>query len=812
MVLTPTTEIVPVEPANIPEELKSNPRWCVWRPTLNEQGKLTKKPFLSRNPKQPFSKTTPSHFARWEETLDAYLQGSVSGVGYVCGEGIVALDYDECCDEQFGTIRDDVRQIIDRLNTYAEYSPSGRGVRLFLHGELSGKNINNQKLGVEAYDDGGYVTVTGRLVDGVERDILNGNEFLAELERQNEESRKPKAPRKPAKPKRPTKPARRTTLTDDEVVTRIRKSKSGPKFDALWSGNWEGQYPTQSEAEMALANLIAFWAGRDGHAQIERLMMQSGLNREKWEETRGEGRTYLSLTVDKAVETLDTFYGDDNGNATTGGGVTIPEGKPAGPAGPTNLLDDSTLTDTGLARRLALKGAGVIAYQEDQGRWLGYNGKHWQADNGSMAAEVQKAIGDDLWHEWVDAPPERRGRRDIHKFLCAAASNRTIRGAIALAQSEPALKTTSEQFDAQHHLFNVANGTLDLDAIRLMPHKASDRITHLSNIEFDPNACCPQWRQFVSDVMGGDEHLVRFLQKSAGILLTGDVSEQKLWMHYGDGANGKSTFLKTLETVLSTYAATAAPDMLVHKHNRSRDAENQYAILEGKRFLAAIEQDEGVRLSEATIKQLTGGDTVTARHLYGRPFTIQPTWKIHMAVNHKPVVKGNDNGIWRRVMVIPWEEQFTGSRADRNLSKKLLAELPGILNWCVAGYAQWKAEGLQPPEKVLLATTAYQHESDTVRQWISEDCTSSPDLFSESRCLYQWYCRWCELGNERPVSHKMFGQQLDRLGYRSERPSSGPYRKKTIRHGLTLRTPERDQQEEDEAWDGSHEDQAVHTF
>ena len=471
--------------------------------------------------------------------------------------------------------------------------------------------------------------------------------------------------------------------------------------------------------------------------------------------------------------------------------------------GPANLNDDTTLTDTGLARRLAIKGAAMLSYQRDQSRWMAYNGRHWEPDDGIAAESVGKAVSDDLWQELANVlPVERRTSRSLISFLKSSASQQTIKAAVVLARSEPQIGCLSNQFDSKHYVLNVKNGTLDLDALLLQTHNADDKITHLANVDYDKGAGCPRWQQFVEDVMDGDDEVISFLQRSAGLLLTGDVTDQVLWMHFGDGANGKSTFLKTLETMLSSYAATAAPDMLVHKHNRTREAENQYAVLEGKRFLMAIEQDEGVRLSEATVKQLTGGDTISARRLYHESFTMQPTWKIHMAVNHKPLVRGNDYGIWRRVLAIPWEQEFAGNRADKNLQKKLLQELPGILNWCIAGYTQWRAHGLEIPEKVRLATSTYRKESNSVLQWINEECTIDSGSCCEALVLYANYCHWCATLRESPVSHKLFAQQLDRRGFHSERPTSGIYRKKTIRHGLSLLLPGEVQQEkEDAAWD-----------
>jgi len=220
--------------------------------------------------------------------------------------------------------------------------------------------------------------------------------------------------------------------------------------------------------------------------------------------------------------------------------------------------------------------------------------------------------------------------------------------------------------------------------------------------------------------------------------------------------------------------------------NKNKEVETQFASLAGKRLVTAVEADSGVRFSEAATKLLTGGDTVQARRLYENPWSLKPTWKLHVAANHKPVVRGTDEGIWRRLMLTPWLQRFDGQREDKKLKEKLLAELPGVLAWCVAGFARWQAEGLKPPAGVMAATSEYRAENDVLGTWLAECCLVETHAVAEAGALYRSFKAWCEDSGEHARTAKAFGMELERLGYAAERPSFGQWRHRTIRRGIGL--------------------------
>lgn len=818
MVLTATDDVVRVDAENVPEVLRQAARWCVWRREPAANGTLTKKPMQASWPSRGLSKTTPSQWRPFGVAVKAYETNQrnpstpVDGIGFITGGGFVALDFDECCDEVTRELRPDVAEIVRRLDTYTEYSPSGRGVRAFVLGELPGENVTAKAAGYELYGEGAYVTVTGFRVDGTPETVAEGGELLTELlanakakaakekERRAAERKAKKAPTageagsvSTTGPQSHRLPGvegegRLTTPAKTEgrdVLALAKASANGTAVDALMSGNWSG-YPSQSEAELALANYLAFYAGPGGEAEVVRLMLTSGLKRDKMMEGRGEGRTYLSLTVETAYAGRADFY---SGKASTAGkkaaaGVLLPNGIPS--TGPSCLSDTSTLTDVGLARRLVLEANGTLRYVKEWRAWLAWNGGRWLHDDGLAAAHIAKRVSDRLWREFAELPDKQREAAGVLAFVKASSSARGIESAVKLARSEPGVVASADDLNRHPYLLNVGNGTLCLETAELKPHSPADLLTHMAAVNFDASASCPTWRKFVDDVTNGDKELAAFLQRSCGLALSGDVTEQVLWLHYGEGRNGKSTLLNVLTELLGTYAGPAPMELLLVRGKSGREVETQFASLAGKRLVTTVEADSGVRFSEATVKLLTGGDTVLARRLYEDAWPVRPSWKLHVAANHKPLVKGTDEGIWRRLMLTPWLRRFEGQADDKGLKAKLLLELPGILNWCLAGFVKWRSTGLTPPENVLAATKEYRGENDVLGMWMAECCVKEANAVAEAAALYQSFKRWCDDSGEHPPTAKAFGLSLERLGFTGERPSGGQWRNHTIRHGLGL--------------------------
>jgi putative DNA primase/helicase len=301
---------------------------------------------------------------------------------------------------------------------------------------------------------------------------------------------------------------------------------------------------------------------------------------------------------------------------------------------------------------------------------------------------------------------------------------------INLASKQEAVAVLPDDLDKDSFLLNVNNGTLDLRAGVLRAHNRADLITKLAPVDYDPNAEMPLIKEFLLEIMNISSDLVPFIQRMFGYSLTGDTREQVLPLCFGVGANGKTTLLGLFQEMLGDYAMATSTSMLMIKRNESIACD--LATLKGMRFVTASGVEDGQRFAESKVKELTGGDLITARHLYGDPFTFKPNFKIWLCVNHKPTIRGTDMGIWRRVHLIPFAVVIPKERQDKNLPLKLRQELPGLLTWAVAGCLEWQKNGLGVPGAVEQATKGYKEEMDVLVQFIAERCTVDESMSTQS--------------------------------------------------------------------------------
>ena len=372
-----------------------------------------------------------------------------------------------------------------------------------------------------------------------------------------------------------------------------------------------------------------------------------------------------------------------------------------------------------------------------------------------------------------------------------------------LAQSDPDVMRSVTLLDADDDLLGVANGVVDLRTGELRPSRPEDLITRYSPVVFDPIAKCPNWHRFLNRVLknspitdarkgrGNNSHrlparaeLTTYLQQVAGYMLSGRTDEQVLFFLYGSGANGKTTLVKTLEGLLGGELAKQIPYDTLVAHKGQRSSSNDIARLQGVRAAFTNEVEDGTQLAESLIKQLTGGDTIAARFLYQEFIEFRPKFKLFMSGNHKPIIKGSDDGVWRRIQLIPFEVQIPPEDRDPLLAEKLRAELPGILNWAIRGHAKWRRHGLAPPACVRAASEEYRDEMDLLQQWLEERCVYDTESSAPARDLYFSYSFWAEQQNLKPLSQPVFGRKLGERFDKTRRSAGNVYL------GLKLRKPE----------------------
>ncbi len=345
---------------------------------------------------------------------------------------------------------------------------------------------------------------------------------------------------------------------------------------------------------------------------------------------------------------------------------------------------------------------------------------------------------------------------------------------VELAKSEPGIPLRSEELDCNEMLLGMLNGTLNLYSGLLREPQRRDYISKSAYVNYDSAATCPIWLEFLDTIMNRDSEMVAFLQRAAGYCLTGNTSEQCLFLLYGTGANGKSTFVNILRDMLGDYGTnTPAETLMVQKNTGAR---NDVARLRGVRLATAIETEDGQRLAESLIKSLTGGDTISARFLYGEFFDFLPQFKIFLAANHKPIIKGDDYAIWRRVRMIPFEVTIPLEDQDKSLAKKLHAELPGIFNWAIEGCIKWQQHGLHPPDKILMATDAYREEMDFLNQFLEECCLLDSSATVGATELYKAYEEWAKRNTGWCFSQTKFGRKLVERGFAKEKTPRIRYR------------------------------------
>jgi P4 family phage/plasmid primase-like protien len=421
------------------------------------------------------------------------------------------------------------------------------------------------------------------------------------------------------------------------------------------------------------------------------------------------------------------------------------------------------LTDAGNAQRLVRLFGGNFRYCREFTRWFIWNGKYWEPD--SDGAIVRYTI-DSARRMLVEANgiESLEQRERFAKWAFASESKVRIDAAIKIAQSVEGVTIHPDQMDKDPFLFNVANCTINLKTGEQQSHSRANLITKRSKVRFlEKRLQCPAWMKFLYEIMAGNRELIDYLQRVIGYCLTGDTREQCLFFLHGYGANGKSTFINVLTLILGDYAIQTSSETFMIKQSTG-GATPELAALDGGRIVTANETEDGKQLAESTIKQLCGGDPITVRMLYGSPFSFYPAFKIWIAGNHKPQIRGGDLGIWRRIHLIPFIVTFPPEKQDKQLYNRLKAELPAILQWAVEGCLKWQEQGLAPPAEVISAVEDYRENMDSIGQWLDECCEYGPGLVASSGALYASYKQWAMSAGQRPLSKKRLGDALRMRG------------------------------------------------
>lgn len=716
--------------AAIPNEIKALPRWVCWQ-QQGRNGKSTKVPIDAKTGRTA-SCSDATKWGTYDKALAFLKSGKASGIGFLLGQPYAGVDLDKCRNTATGVIEPWAQQIIERLSSYSEVSPSGTGVHIIVKGSLP--KGRRRKGPVEMYDTGRFFTMTGSSVVGTSSNLEERQDELSILHAEIFGEKQPSKPSIAATPA--PRSSRADLLADDDIIAAACRL---PKFARLWNGDCTG-YPSNSEADLALCGMLADWTGRDAE-RIDRLFRASKLFRNKWDERRGN-LTYGELTIAEAVK---QSVGGRPG--ISGDGFAIRN------------------SDLGNAQRLVARHGENLRFNFEAKKFLIWNGSRWEPD---VSGEVFRLAKNTIQSLYADATELADSERtELVKHALKSEAEPRIRAMVELAKTEPGLPVGAAQLDADPWLLNCSNGTLDLVTGRLLRFNSANLCTKQVPVAFDPDAECPTWLAFLNRVMAEDAVLITFLQRVIGYCLTGLTREQVLFLLYGVGANGKTTFIETIRSVLGDYAQQADFSSFLLKHNDS--TRNDLARLPEARFVTAAEAGEGRKLDETVVKQATGGDKITARFLYHEFFEFTPQFKLFLVTNHKPRIIGTDEGIWRRIRLIPFTVTIPDKERDKQLREKLQNELPGILAWAVRGCSAWQRDGLGEPNQVLQATAEYRREMDPLADFLEDRCIIEKMANVTSDALYNCFKSWCDYNCQEPITQKALGTKLSERGFTSKK-------------------------------------------
>jgi len=791
----------PIDFACIPATLKARDQWVVWR-SEERSGKLTKVPYCAHTGDMAAT-DNPKTWASYSKAVEVYQQGSYSGVGYVFSDDdpYTGIDLDDCIDTE-GNLATWANTLLMDFASYSEISPSERGIKVWVEGSIPASVHprkdkiplslipKDQPGRIELYNTRRFFTVTGWHVEGTPIDIYPANGKLTSLYQQLK-------PEPISLPEHTTRSASRKYLERwahykiDYATNRVQSAVDGERHnerfamarllggliphgltteDQIARALFDAQ-PPKTEAQRSEYKTILDGIRKGAQFPLplppepeQPLYDAAGYaccpKHKRVLDTAKSGNGWVCRTRDTSTERgwCDFWWDGDD--------YIVP--KPIDPE--TGEVLDSTSTDfllnahrsdTGNAECLVHVYGDDLRFCHTRGKWLAWDGSRWATDEDRAARRHMIAVVR-ARYKACKAIDDLDQRKKAAGWCIGCEGNNKMEAALNVATSLEAFSTTIERYDRDPFVAAAIGSTLDL---RSVVHRAvlrDDFLTMCLGATYDPQASCPRWLQFLDEVFAGNAELIAFIQRAAGYCLTGDTREQVLFLCYGPGMNGKSVFLSILTKLLGDYAGNASFETF--DANRRNESSNDLAKLRGKRLVTVIETEDGKRLAEARIKAVTGQDQISCRFLYGEYFTYRPTYKIWLAMNHLPAIRGTDKGIWRRIRLIPFTQDFS-DRQDKTLESTLEQEIDGILQWALEGLRQWHKRGLDTPAIVNEATEHYRIDSDQVGRWLNDACVQVSNVSVKVAQAYQSYKDWCEANGEQPITQNKLGRTLRDKGF-----------------------------------------------
>jgi len=748
------------------DKLKNFPVWVNWK-LDPKKGKIPKNPKTGGNA-QTNNPATWSSYELAEKRFEK--QGNYyDGIGFVFTDGLAGIDIDHAIGNP--ELEAAAADIIELMQSYTEYSPSREGYHIIFRVDLAKLpkdyptqyyQNKTQSGGFECYVSGKtrkYFTFTGEKINDWDIEDRT-DQLLSFLEKYMKKN--------PPKHANAIEDSRVRNVFDStfDVLSIARKAKNGNKFMTLFDvGNIDTYRGDDSAADIALCNILAFYCQGDFN-EIDKYFRQSALMREKWER-----EDYRNATINKAVELCNgKFYKPKTSKPRkerqpvkleqhTGASYINPFETP-------ETRQRYDWNDIGVGNLFADTYKNLCRYVPEAKAWYVYDGRVWRMDMGGVTVaqyakdliyymlDCRKFIDNDQVSEaWIDFVAKRMKKPARDTMLADAASVYPV---------------SILEFDKNPHIYNCQNCTLDLRSFTMHKHRASDFLSKISNVTFDKNAKCDRWESFINEIMRGDAETAKFLQKALGYTLIGDTSEECFFILYGSTTrNGKGTTMETTLHIMGDYGRTAQPETIAQKQTANGGGPSEdIARLKGARFVNMSEPDKGLRLNSALVKQITGGDTVTARFLHQNSFEYRPEYTLFINTNHLPRVTDDSIFASGRVKLIPFERHFKENEQDKGLKTffKQPENMSGIFNWFIEGLKLMQVEGLQQPSAVMSATSQYREESDTIGLFVRECMVEVKHEKTLIKDVYAEYEKWCEGYGYNSLNKNNLTTELRRKG------------------------------------------------
>ena len=665
---------------NIPQELKDISIWVGFK-FLPQPGKKPKKVPINIKTGGPAKSNDSSTWCSFDELLTRTDALDLDAIGFAITSPYVGIDIDSCMtDEGMSSL---ARTIISTLNSYSEYSPSGKGAHTICKGEIA-RDRKFSTCNVEMYSKNRFFTITGQVIAGkssieTRRDELK--QIFTDVQGLEKQGKSVKT-----------------------ILNRIKRSKDKDAFFRLYEGSWQTDYPSQSEADLALCNKLAFWTSKDA-GLMDLIFRSSALMRPKWDEKHfSDGRTYGADVVAKAIAGCSDVYSAGSSSAYT-----------------PKKINSNEVADTILEKHR------LINFADTYYKYL--NGCY----RSLFIEEVQK---------WV-------------KDVCGAMfSASKLRNVLVALKTETFIKP--DIINGVSFL-NAKNGLYDIDNMRLIPHSADVYSINQLNVTYRDDADCPVWKKSLEQIFENDEERIELLQEFFGYCLTRENDYEKALFLFGEGANGKSVVLYVLEELIGKENCSS---IALEKFNDS----HYIARLRDKLVNISLETNAKTNVYDNMFKAIVTGDTISADEKYGQPFQFKPYCKLLFSTNNMPRVGDKTEGYYRRLLILPFNRQFNKEERDPKLKYKIASsELDGIFLWALNGLKRLRDRGyFEESASMINVKDEYRKENNNVIIFVEEICVldSRDDISKDD--LYQAYNNWCIDSGYRPLSKITFGRELIR--------------------------------------------------